>query len=132
VVLYKELMTYGFREKYYTEAREKGVLFVRYTDENQPQVYVEGDELKVKVRDEILGQDVILSADLLALSTATVPAEGTSRLAEMLGVPLSPEGFFMEDNLKLRPMDSFCAARPIIPSSPRRPLPTHWLPRRGQ
>jgi heterodisulfide reductase subunit A len=105
VVLYKELMTYGFREKYYTEAREKGVLFIRYTDETPPEVYAEGDELKVKVRDEILGQDVILSADLLALSTATVPAEGTARLAEMLSVPLSPEGFFMEDNLKLRPMD---------------------------
>ncbi len=33
VVLYKELMTYGFRERYYTEARERGALFVRYTDD---------------------------------------------------------------------------------------------------
>jgi len=105
VVLYKELMTYGFRERYYTQAREMGVLFVRYTDEAPPEVYDEGGQLKVRVRDYVLNQDVILSPDLLALSMATVPAEGTAKLAAMLGVPLSPEGFFMEDNLKLRPMD---------------------------
>lgn len=105
VVLYKELMTYGFRERYYTEARERGVLFVRYDDDNQPQVYLEEGALKVKVQDHVLHQDVILSPDLLALSTAAVPVETNARLAEMLGVPLSTEGFFMEDNLKLRPMD---------------------------
>ncbi|MBN1639680.1 MAG: CoB--CoM heterodisulfide reductase iron-sulfur subunit A family protein [Anaerolineae bacterium] len=105
VVLYKELMTYGFREKYYTEARERGVLFVRYTDETPPHVYHEGEQLKVRVHDHILHEDLILTSDLLALSTAAIPSESTSRLAEMLSVPLSPEGFFMEDNLKLRPMD---------------------------
>lgn len=105
VVLYKELMTYGFREKYYTEARERGVLFVRYDDETRPEVYVEGGQLKVKVQDHVLHEDIILTPDLLALSTATVPAAGMTDLAEMLAVPLSPEGFFMEDNLKLRPMD---------------------------
>jgi heterodisulfide reductase subunit A len=105
VVLYKELMTYGFREKFYTEARERGVLFVRYDDDNPPTAYTEGDELKVKVQDHVLQQEIILSPDLLALSTATVPAKTNKKLAEMLGVPLSVEGFFMEDNLKLRPMD---------------------------
>jgi heterodisulfide reductase subunit A len=105
VVLYKELMTYGFRERYYTEARERGVLFVRYTDAAPPEVCVKAGRLAVKVWDHTLHQDIILSPDLLALSTASIPSEGTSRLAEMLGVPLSPEGFFMEDNLKLRPMD---------------------------
>ena len=105
VVLYKELMTYGFREKYYTEARERGVLFIRYTDESPPEVYLESGRVKVRVFDSILAQDVILSPELLALSTATIPAEKTNRLAEMLAVPISPEGFFMEDNLKLRPMD---------------------------
>jgi heterodisulfide reductase subunit A len=105
VVLYKELMTYSFREKYYTEARERGVLFVRYSDEAPPEVYTEGNQLKVKVRDPILNEDIILTPDVLALSMASVPTEGTRELAEMLDVPLSPEGFFMEDNLKLRPMD---------------------------
>ena len=37
-VLYKDIITYGFREQYYTDARQRGVLFVRYTDELPPQV----------------------------------------------------------------------------------------------
>ena len=36
---------------------------------------------------------------------ATMPAESNPELARILSVPLSSEGFFMENNLKLRPMD---------------------------
>ncbi len=32
-VLYKNIVTYGFREEYYTEARRLGVIFIRYTDD---------------------------------------------------------------------------------------------------
>ncbi len=32
-VLYKNIVTYGFREEYYTEARRLGVVFIRYTDD---------------------------------------------------------------------------------------------------
>jgi heterodisulfide reductase subunit A len=105
VVLYKELMTYGFRERYYTEARERGVLFIRYKDDTQPEVHAGGNSLRITVQDLALDQEIVLLPDLLALSMASVPSEGTAKLADMLGVPLSPEGFFMEDNLKLRPMD---------------------------
>ncbi|MFZ5916999.1 MAG: FAD-dependent oxidoreductase [Chloroflexota bacterium] len=105
VVLYKELMTYGFREKFYTEARERGVLFVRYDDDARPRVYHENGHIKVRVRDHVLQQDLILTPDLLALSMATVANDNNPSLANLLGVPLSTEGFFMEDNLKLRPMD---------------------------
>ncbi len=33
---YKNIVTYGFREQYYTEARALGVIFVRYTDDEPP------------------------------------------------------------------------------------------------
>jgi len=46
-----------------------------------------------------------LSADLIPLSIAVLPAEDTPRLAEMMHLPLSSEGFFQEAQLKLRPMD---------------------------
>ena len=36
VVLYRDMRTYGFREAAYREAREKGVLFVRYEPEQPP------------------------------------------------------------------------------------------------
>ena len=40
VILYKDIRTYGFKERLYTTAREQGVLFIRYDDEHQPQVQV--------------------------------------------------------------------------------------------
>jgi heterodisulfide reductase subunit A len=104
-VLYKDLITYGFREQYYTEARERGVIFLRYEEEDPPQVQVQYGELQVRVRDRTLDRELVFTPSLLALSMATMPAETNPELARILEVPLSSEGFFMENNLKLRPMD---------------------------
>ncbi|MDA8219281.1 MAG: FAD-dependent oxidoreductase, partial [Dehalococcoidales bacterium] len=35
-VLYKDMVTYGFLEQYYTKAREMGVIFLRYRDDAPP------------------------------------------------------------------------------------------------
>jgi heterodisulfide reductase subunit A len=104
-VLYKDLITYGFREEYYTEARERGVIFLRYEENNPPQVQIDYGQLQVRVKDVILDQQLTFTPDVLALSMAIMPAETNPKLADILGVPLSSEGFFMENNLKLRPMD---------------------------
>ena len=37
-VLYRDLRTYGLRENIYKEAREKGVIFIRFDLDNKPQV----------------------------------------------------------------------------------------------
>ncbi len=105
IVLYKNIVTYGFREEYYTEARRLGVVFIRYTDEELPIVELEGDRLRVKVRDLSLDCWVTLDADLIPLSMSIEPAAGTVELAKLLKVPLSSEGFYEEAQLKLRPMD---------------------------
>jgi len=47
----------------------------------------------------------MLHPGLLALSMALVPSEGTKKLARILDVPLSTEGFFLEAHIKMRPMD---------------------------
>jgi heterodisulfide reductase subunit A-like polyferredoxin len=104
-VLYKDLITYGFREEYYTEARKRGVLFLRYQEGDPPNVQVNYGQLQVRVKDVILDQQLTFTPDLLALSMAIMPAKTNPELAHILEVPLSSEGFFMEDNLKLRPMD---------------------------
>jgi heterodisulfide reductase subunit A-like polyferredoxin len=106
-VLYKNIVTYGFREEYYTEARRHGVIFVRYTDEEPPElIYDEDyDKLTVLVRDLSLDRWLNLSADLVPLSMSILPSDGTNELAKMLRTPLSTEGFFEEAQMKLRPMD---------------------------
>ncbi|MGA2620956.1 MAG: 2Fe-2S iron-sulfur cluster-binding protein [Thermoguttaceae bacterium] len=42
VVLYRDMRTYGFRESAYREAREAGVLFVRYEPEHPPELEQNG------------------------------------------------------------------------------------------
>jgi len=104
-VLFKDIITYGFREQYYTEARRRGVLFVRYTDESEPIVERLNGGLRVTVQEPMLRRPMLLEPDLLVLSMAIEPSEGAVELAELLEVPLSHEGFFLEAHIKMRPMD---------------------------
>jgi heterodisulfide reductase subunit A len=104
-VLYKDIITYGFREQYYTEARRRGVLFVRYSDESEPLVEGLNGGLRVTVQEPMLRRPMVLEPDLLVLSMAIEPSAGTIELAELLEVPLSDEGFFLEAHIKMRPMD---------------------------
>ncbi len=105
IILYRDIRTYGFKEKYYIEALEKGVLFVRFTDRERPKAQRIGDTLQVTTRDPNLDQDVVFEPDLLALSTAVAPAETNKELSSLLKVPLNKEGFFLEAHVKLRPVD---------------------------
>ncbi|MBU0704599.1 MAG: FAD-dependent oxidoreductase [Chloroflexi bacterium] len=106
VVLYKDIITYGFREQFYTEARERGVIFVRYDENSMPQVRVDDQgQLEIVAWEPSLQQEILLHPNLLSLSMTIEPPEGTKELARILEVPLSSEGFFMEAHLKMRPMD---------------------------
>jgi heterodisulfide reductase subunit A len=103
-VLFRDMRTYGFQEDYYREAREKGVVFVRYEPEAKPRVEAAGEGLRVLVTDPILGLDLTLDADLVVLSVGVEPRDNRP-LAELLDVPLDQDGFFQEASTKVRPMD---------------------------
>jgi heterodisulfide reductase subunit A len=103
-VLYRDIRTYGLMERYYTQARNKGIVFIQYELDSKPDLRIEGNRLQLKVKDNILGEDVILQPDLVALASATVPYENEA-LAKMLKVPLTADGFFLEAHMKLRPVD---------------------------
>jgi heterodisulfide reductase subunit A2 len=105
-VLYRDMRTYGFQEDYYREARERGVLFFRYDDKEKPVVRVNGRYLDVAFKDPILGREVKVSADCLALSTGLVAdEEGAEDLAMVFRLPRTADGYFLEDHVKLRPVD---------------------------
>ncbi len=105
VVLYKDIITYGFREAFYTEARQRGVIFMRYDDEHLPTIRRLAARLELIAWDPSLDREIPFYPDMIALSMAIQPSTGTSDLARILGVPLSSEGFFLEAHLKMRPMD---------------------------
>jgi heterodisulfide reductase subunit A len=103
-ILYKDIRTYGFREKYYREAAEKGVIFLRYDDETKP-IVVSKNGLQVTAHDPILKKDIIFKPDFLVLNNALLPPEGTKNLSQMLKLPITKDGFFLEAHMKLRPVD---------------------------
>jgi heterodisulfide reductase subunit A len=104
-VLYRDLRAYGFNEAYYTEARDKGVRFIRFEDNDKPEVSPDNGRLKVSVYNPILDAKLAINCDLLALSAATVPRDENKDLAQKLKVPLTEDGFFLEAHMKLRPVD---------------------------
>jgi heterodisulfide reductase subunit A len=108
-ILYRDMRTYGFREDFYREASDKHVRFIRYRPEDPPQVTAakEGgrDILRISVPDPILGQRLELDADILSLAAAVIPAAATPEIAGMFKVTLSPDDFFKEAHVKLRPVE---------------------------
>jgi len=105
-VLYRDMRTYGFQEDAYRHARERGVLFFRFEEMDKPLVEADGDRVKVSFTDPILGRKMTLSADSLALSTGLIAdEEGTEDLAMVFRLARTPDGFFLEDHVKLRPVD---------------------------
>ncbi len=103
-ILYRDIRTYGFMERYYAQGRNQGIQFIPYQLDSKPELKVEGGLLYLKVKDQILGEDILIQPDLVVLASAIVPYENES-LAKMLKVPLTADGFFLEAHMKLRPVD---------------------------
>jgi heterodisulfide reductase subunit A len=61
--------------------------------------------LRVVLTDPILGQELAIDADLLALAAAVVPSAKAQEISRFFKVPLSPDGFFQEAHVKLRPVE---------------------------
>ncbi len=108
-ILFRDIRTYGLKEDYYREAADKEVRFIRYEPENSPVVEpaeAEGRQiLRVTVPDPILGKMVALDADYVALAAAVIPSPATKEIASLFKVTLSPDEFFKEAHVKLRPVE---------------------------
>jgi heterodisulfide reductase subunit A2 len=108
-VLYRDMRTYGFKEDYYKEASDQGVIFIRYQPEDPPDIHSIKENgksfLRLTATEPILGQRLEIDADLVCLAAASVPPAGNKPLSQMLKVPLNEDGFFLEAHMKLRPVD---------------------------
>jgi heterodisulfide reductase subunit A2 len=108
-ILFRDMMTYGFREDNYREASNKDVKFIRYEPQDKPQVEsVEEDGrpvLRVTVTDYILGKKLQIDADAIALAAAVIPSAGAREVAGLFKVSLGPDDFFKEAHVKLRPVE---------------------------
>lgn len=103
-VLYRDIRTYGMREKFYRDARNSGILFIRYDENNPPEVT--GDsELCVKLKSPDMRESMVIEADNIILSTGIDAPKGNRAVSDMLKLQLNQDGFFLEAHVKLRPVD---------------------------
>ncbi len=105
-ILFRDMRTYGFRELLYEEAARLGIKFIRYDEETIPKVNQNNREgFEVRVKEHFINQEIVITADLLVLSVATIPHQANIELAKMLKVPLSKDKLFLEAHMKLRPVE---------------------------
>ncbi len=110
-ILFRDVRTYGFKEDYYREAAGNDVKFIRYEPERPPVLEAgEGEEdgrpvLKVTAPDYVLDAELVIDADIVALAAAVMPNAATKEVANQFKVTLSPDGFFKEAHVKLRPVE---------------------------
>ncbi len=104
-ILYRDIRTYGFKEDLlYSKARKKGIMFIRFDEDDEPKVDLHKGKITVRAKDHILGKNIILHPDKLVLSTGVIPQDN-SKLTQQLKVPLNEDKFYAEAHVKLRPVD---------------------------
>jgi heterodisulfide reductase subunit A len=104
--LFQDMRTYGKHETLYERATEARSVFVRFEEDDPPEVTRENGRLKVEVKDQLLGGEHIeIGADLVVLVTGMVPRENRG-IVDVLKLPVGPDGFFNEIHPKLRPVET--------------------------
>lgn len=105
IVLYRDIRTFGFKELAYKEARQKGVIFIRYEPEVPPEVVEDDGTLKINFVEPALRRGVVLTPDRIVLSAALRPHSMSSQIAGVFKLPRDDQGFLLEAHIKLRPLD---------------------------
>jgi heterodisulfide reductase subunit A len=91
VIFYRDIAAYGKVDSYRL-AKEAGVRFICFPDDDYPQVRRNGAGL------EVTGDGQNAQADWVVLSTGIVPNSANNQaLSELLNYPLDYEGFFSSD-----------------------------------
>ena len=104
-VLYREIRSYGMHELNYRNERQHGVNFVNFDVERKPVVSDE-DGLSVSVFSPAINSEVSMPADLVVLAASIAAnADENKVTAQLLKIPQTQDGFFLEAHAKLRPVD---------------------------
>jgi len=104
-VYHRGIRTYGLDELAYLNARQAGIRFLRYDPARPPSVALEHQTPSVLFHDPLSGLSFRDPVDTVILATGIVPEPGAQEIAHHLHLPATPDGFFQEAHVKLRPLD---------------------------
>ncbi len=81
-------------------------MYLKFADDDPPEVARNGDGLTVTVRDLLTaGEELAIPVDLVVLVTGMVPRQN-EELVRALKLPIGRDGFFNEIHPKLRPVET--------------------------
>ncbi len=105
-ILHKDIRTFSrHAEEMYHYACKKGVMFIHYPLDHDPERDIIFRDGKVIVHDGFLGEDIAVPTDMLVLVTALHPPEDHS-VANLLKISKSEDGFLLELHPKLAPVEA--------------------------
>ncbi|MBY9003323.1 MAG: CoB--CoM heterodisulfide reductase iron-sulfur subunit A family protein [Candidatus Lokiarchaeota archaeon] len=104
-ILYRDMRVTYEEEIAYKEARELGINFIQYSQDNPPIIENVNDKLVLEVSDILTRMKFELSLDKVVLATPLIAWEENKKLSKMLKVPIDKNEFFFEAHPKLRPVD---------------------------
>jgi len=90
-------------EDLYREARDGGVVFMRA---DVTEVSDNAGRPRVHAADEVLGEQTVQEVDMVVLATGLTRSADAQKFQDMLKVPNSADGFFLEAHPKLRPLET--------------------------
>jgi heterodisulfide reductase subunit A len=92
----------GYQE-FYKRVREEGIYFIRGKGS---EIFKRDGRLVVEAEDTLLGTPVEISVDMVVLGTGLTSRRDSDKVAQILGISRSADGFFMEAHPKLRPVST--------------------------
>ncbi|MEN4019015.1 MAG: ferredoxin:CoB-CoM heterodisulfide reductase subunit HdrA [Methanobacterium sp.] len=103
IICYTDMRTPGMYENYFRYVQSKEVKLLR----GRPgEITKKGDNLVVRVEDTLNGELTEIETDMVVLSEAMEPSDGTLKVAETLNVGLTEDLFVKEKHPKIRPVST--------------------------
>jgi heterodisulfide reductase subunit A len=96
-------------EEFYDRVREEGVIYRRGEPSEVHRRDGKSDRssrLVVAAEDTLLSKPIEVEADLVILATAVVPRVDAEKVAKLVSIERSPDGFFQEAHQKLHPVET--------------------------
>jgi len=105
-ILARDIVMYGEKEIFYKEAREKGIIFLRFREGEEPKVSERDGKIVVNVFDHSIGNHIEIETDYLVLSAGIVPNQDNKKFKDLLGIDIDEDGFLSGINPKFNPLET--------------------------
>ena len=93
----------GYEQFIQQSVSEEEIIYIRG---RVARVYEENGQVIIHGADTLSGRKIEIAADLVVVAAALVPNKGARELAEKLGLDCDKDGFFVEEDYKLRPVET--------------------------